>query len=216
VVERRNGCCQGRRDEPAPDGRERHQGGGIRQGVGCERHGAPQPEEGTAQGLAQEPRPPHARLVLGERRLELGRRDEQLHRGELREVEDHREAALDERDGGDQRDRRVAGGDRGREPCQRDQPAAVACQHRAPSVDPVDEDPRRELDQQVRDGGGEADDPRLRGRARERQHEERVGHRRHSRAERRDRLADPQELEVAVPPERSRIRHRPCSPPQRA
>jgi len=76
--------------------------------------------------------------------------------------------------------------------------AGIAGDHDDLPVPAVDQRAGRELPQQVGDGGGEAGQAGIRRRARERQHQQRIGDGRGARPQHRDDAAEPEEPEVPV------------------
>jgi len=83
---------------------------------------------------------------------------------------------------------------------QRERPDGVDRDHQPFPVPAVGGDPREQAEESLGQHAGEADDPRLGGRVRDGQDEQRIGDRRRRRPGRRQQLAQLQQDEVAVFP----------------
>jgi hypothetical protein len=143
-------------------------------------------------------------LVLPDGRRTLGGVHDHRQRRPLSHAEEHSRRALDEADHqylhvGDVR--RPAGH---RDAPDRGQPDRVTGDHEPLAVIPVGQTPARQREQQVAEHGRETGDPRLGRRAGHGQNQQRVGDLGRLRAEQRDRLAAPQQLEIPVTPQRHR------------
>ena len=175
-----------------------------------ERQQPAEPEERSAQRLADEVGALDPGLVLGDRGRQLLLRNDLRQRRRLREGEEHEQRALDERDGEDLRERERVCRQCERETPQRDRSPRVGDQHHALAVPAVDQRAGRKVEEHVREGLGEPDEARPRGRVRLREHEERKRHAGDARPDGGDDLPAPEQDEVAVTPERSgRYRRRP-------
>jgi hypothetical protein len=200
-------CSQARRRwspfllECRPHEQERYERHGIRHCVGREWQQPADPEERSAQGLAHEIGPLHACLVLGDGSRQLLLRNDLGQRGGFRQAEEDEERAFDERDDHDLRERERSEGEDEREASERERATSVGYEHDPLAVPAIDEGARGQVEDHVREGLREADDPGLRRRVRERKDEQGIGDARDARADRRDDLPAPEQDEVPVPPE---------------
>src|SRR5579884_1121134 len=184
--------------EGRPDREQRDDREDVRQGVEKERHEPRDAEERPAERRRRELNGRDPRLLAGGGPRKLRRRDDRTQRAGLRDVEQGEERSLDERDGDDLAKRGGVQRERRDEAADREGTAAVGEEHQPPPVPAVGGEPRGHREEHVREELCEADDARLRRRPREREDEQRVRDPRRFGAERRERLADLQQDEVAV------------------
>ena len=179
----------------------------IRDRVEQERHEPAEAEEQPTEGRSAEGGGVVAALVAGQRGLQVVVRDDARQRRALADAEEDETAPLDERDEHDLGERDSAEGESDDDAGQGQSPGSVGKDHHALPVPTVDQRSGGRRQEQKRQCARRIDDPRLGGRACRGEHEQRKRDPGDAAAEVGQRLTQPEQVEVAVPPERAVSRH---------
>jgi hypothetical protein len=135
----------------------------------------------------------------GDGRGQLSPRHDGAQRAGRGRGEERGAASLDERDQRDHPERDRVEQEQDAEPSHRDSAQRVSRDHQPPAAPVVGREARRQREQGHSGEPHECDEPCLRRRPRERQHEKRIGDRGHLRAAAREQLRGLEQHEVAVP-----------------
>ncbi len=133
------------------------------------------------------------------------RRDDGPHRTGIGGDEERRAHALDERDHRDQPERIRVQGDDDNEDAHSDDAHGIRTDHQPLPVPAVGHDPCRQREERVRDRPREEDEAGFGRRAREREHEQRIGDRRQPRPDVGEQLPGLEQHEVAVTAQGNRV-----------
>jgi len=174
----------------------------VRDRVDDEGERAGDTEERAAERRSGESHDRHARLHGARGRGHLAWWHDRAHRAVRRDAEERRSGSFHECHAGDEPDRKAAVQDRGGERRDRNRLHDVGGEHHALAVPAVRGNAREQAEHRRREKIREADDPGLRRRVGEREHEQRIGNRSRLRPGRREQLAGLQQDEVPVTAER--------------
>ncbi len=177
----------------------------VQHRVDEEREGAGDAEEHAAERGAGSADGALAAGDDGDRRRQLGVRHDGAKGARLGGREDRRARTLDERDERDHPVDELVGDDQHAEPSDRDRSHGVGRDHQPPAVPAVRRDPGGQREERHSEQPDERDDAGLRGRAREREDEQRIRDRRHLRARAREQQSGLEQEEVAIPAQRRRV-----------